>query len=91
MCLFENDDYKKTNVFSELNNLDKNFVSIPILLEYQDINENKYTKEVSLSFDVYTSKELGKYGLKKRNNKVLVTILIILGIIAYYFYKKKKK
>lgn len=85
------DDTESQDFEIYVNKLDDNFVSIPVLLEYQDTNGEKYEKKIDLYFEVYTSRELSKYGLKKRNNKLLIVILIILGIVAYYFYKKKRK
>ncbi|HJX50543.1 MAG TPA: hypothetical protein VJ438_03720 [Candidatus Nanoarchaeia archaeon] len=65
-------------------------VNIPIKLEYQDTNENNFEKQIDLSFNVYTSDELSKYGLKQTNYTLYVIIAIIILIIAYIFWKRRK-
>ena len=66
-------------------------VSFPIRLEYQDSNENSYEKELHLKFNVYSSSELSKYGLKEANYWSIIIFLVILAIIIYFYRKKRRK
>lgn len=66
-------------------------IEIPIKLEYQDSNENKFSEERTLSFNVYPSKELSKYGLIKKNYTKYIILIIVIGIILWYIKKRKKR
>ena len=87
----DSDDTESQDFDIYVNKLEDNFVSIPVLLEYQDINGEQYTKQLDLGFNVYNSRELSKYGLRNKNNTFTIVVLIVLGILAYYFYRKKRK
>ncbi len=87
----DSDDTESQDFDIYVNKLEDNFVSIPVLLEYQDINGEQYTKQIDLGFNVYDSRELSKYGLRNKNNTFTIVVLIVLGILAYYFYRKKRK
>ena len=69
---------------------DSDEISIPVKIEYQDSNENKFEKEFNLSFKVYSSGELAKYGLKERGYTIYVVIIIAL-LVIWYIWKKRKK
>jgi len=64
-------------------------VSIPVRVEYQDSNENNFEQEYNLSFKIYSSSELAKYGLKE-NGYALYIVIIIAIIIIWYIWKRKK-
>ena len=66
-------------------------VTIPILLQYEDEEEAEYEQEFELSFSVYDSGELSKYGLKKKSYTLMVIVIIILLILGYFYWKKRKK
>ena len=66
-------------------------VNIPILLQYEDVDEKEYREEFKITFDVYSSSELSKYSLKKRSYTATIIVIIILGIIGYFYWKKRKK
>jgi len=66
-------------------------IEIPIKLEYQDSNENKFSEERLLSFNIYSSKELSKYGLIKKSYTKYIILIIVVGIILWYIKKKKKR
>lgn len=66
-------------------------VIIPVKLEYEDVDEKEYSEIFNLSFNVYSSYELSKYGLKEKSSTGTIFVVIIIGIIAYFYWKKKKK
>ncbi len=65
-------------------------IEVPLKLEYQDSNENQFSEERLLSFNVYSSKELSKYGLIKKSYTKYIILIIVVGIILWYIKKKSR-
>ena len=66
-------------------------VNIPVLLQYEDIDEGEYEKQFNVIFNVYSSSELSKYVLKERSYTGTIAVIIILVLFGYYYWKKRKK
>ncbi len=69
----------------------KEDVTIPILLQYEDIEEIEHEEEFEVTFNVYNSGELSKYGLQKRSYTLIVIVILVILIIVYFYWKKRRK
>lgn len=65
-------------------------VSVPVKIEYQDSNEKDYEKTVDLKFNVYSSGELRRYGLKETSYTGII-VVAILALLAYFYWKRKNR
>ena len=66
-------------------------VSIPVLLQYEDIEEIEHEEKFEINFNVYDSGELSKYGLQKRSYTLTVIVVIVILIVVYFYWKKRRK
>lgn len=66
-------------------------VKIPVKIQYQDSNENKFEQEADLSFSVYSSSDLSRYGLIQKSYTKYVVLLVVAGIIVWWFWRKRRK
>jgi len=69
-------------------------VSLPLLLEYRDANNNEYKEEISLTLDLYSKSEAKKLGLKKGSKGIgifIVITIVIIGLFVYRRWKKRKR
>ena len=66
---------------------------LPLTIEYRDANNNLYTDNQIISFNVYTKEEAEKLGLIKKNNSfiyIIVIVVIIIAIILFRRFRRKK-
>ena len=87
----DSDDTESEEFDIFVKDVEEGKVNIPILLQYENSDETEYEEEFEIVFDVYTSGELSKYGIKKRSYTATIIVIIILAIIGYFYWKKRKK
>jgi hypothetical protein len=66
-------------------------IFLPVTIQYQDINEQRYEEHFVLKLEIYTSSELKKFGLEKRSYILPVVIILILLLSAYIYWRQVKK
>ena len=66
-------------------------VTIPVLVEFQDSDENMFDKQFDLSFKIYGPEELSKFGFKKSSYTLYIVLAIIIAVVGYFYWKRKKK
>lgn len=72
----------------------KSPLKLPIKIEYQDVNGKQYSMESALEARLFTSSELGKYGIVKKSYTGIIIILVLLLLAGYIVWRKirqKKK
>jgi len=89
------DDFEtiNLNLYASPNITKTKDVTMPITLEFTDINDKEYTLNQDVTFPVYSKEDLSKYNLTKSSNSgsmLLVIAFFVLIIAAYFIWKKKK-
>jgi hypothetical protein len=70
----------------------EDIISLPLVVEYMDANNNKYSSIESLELRQYSSSEAKKYGLaKERGIGGAIMFLIVVGGLGIYIWRQKKK
>lgn len=87
----DSDDTESEDFEIFIKELKENEIKIPIKVEYQDADENRFEKQIDLPLKVFNSDELNKYGLKEKSYTLHVILLIVALFIGYYYFKKRKK
>ena len=88
------DDYQTIDYELFVKDTAKDKITLPLMLEYKDINNNEYVANVSLDVTLYSSSEAQKLGLEKQNLTFVYVIVLVLLVAGYFFYRghrKKKK
>jgi len=68
----------------------KEFLMLPIKLEYQDSNEKDYSGDYMLKLRLFDSEETKKFGLSTDNRTALYSVaIIVLLIIGYFIWRRK--
>jgi hypothetical protein len=89
------DDFEtiNLNLYASPNITKTKDVTMPITLEFTDINNKEYTLNQDVTFPIYSKEDLSKYSLTKSSNSgstLLVIAFFVLIIVAYFIWKKKK-
>ncbi|MBI2141472.1 hypothetical protein HYU16_03545 [Candidatus Woesearchaeota archaeon] len=65
---------------------------LTLSLEYRDALNEPHQQTITVPVRVYTTSELGKFGLEKSNGKgILITVaIVVVGVLAYRKLRKKK-
>lgn len=91
----DSDDYETVEFDIFVDKTRENSVMIPLRLEYTDPNNERFVQDISLDLNLYTGREIKKYGLNGGRGISWILILLILGGGSYFAYrkfgKKKKK
>ena len=69
-------------------------VSLPVVLEYKDANNNDFKERIELMLDLYSASEAKKFGLKKGNGFVgnlVIVVIVVAGLFIYRKWRKHKK
>ncbi|PIN87876.1 hypothetical protein COV12_01460 [Candidatus Woesearchaeota archaeon CG10_big_fil_rev_8_21_14_0_10_32_24] len=73
-------------------NKNRDTLHIPVMLKYVDSNNKPLQQQFDLTFDLYSTSELKKFGIiAKSNTSTFIIILIVLGGLYYYYYRNYKK
>jgi hypothetical protein len=87
----DSDDTETEEFEIYLNKNVKETFTLPVLIEYQDADEDKYEERFDLEMRVYSSWEASRFGLEKRSKFWPTVLLIIVAIVVYIYWKKRKK
>lgn len=83
------DDYQTAD-FEVFVQKDAEELSIPVELSYR--TRDRVTENRTLHPELYTGKELQKYGLGGGKSPVLyIVVLVIVAAASYYYWRKRKK
>ena len=70
----------------------RDVLHVPVKLKYVDSNNKPFQQQFDLTFDLYSTSELKKFGIiEKSSTGFFVFILIVLGGLYYYYYRNYKK
>ncbi len=87
----DSDDYE-TAEFDLYIKSKEDVIALPLILEYMDANNNKYSPIRSIDLRLYSSSEAKKYGLTKESRiGTLIILLIVVGGVGIYIRIQKKK
>jgi len=89
------DDFEtiNLNLYASPNITKTKDVTMPVTLEFTDINNKEYTLNQDVTFPIYSKEDLGRYSLTQSSNSgstLLVIAFFVLIIVAYFIWKKKK-
>lgn len=84
----DSDDFETAEFNIYIKN--KGELTFPLILEYRDANNNKYTQDENVTLRIYSSLEVRKYNLGENGNSKIILILVVI-VIAYFGYKRWKK
>ena len=90
----DSDDYETASFDLALERVKGSQVSVPLLLEYRDANNNLFEEQVDVVLRLYSSSQAKKLGLKEGSGfgGFLIMLLIVGGgLYGYRRWKKKKK
>lgn len=87
----DSDDLEREDFDIFVKTVKDGIVKIPILLEYENSDEKEYKEEFEITFEVYSSREIYKYGIKEKGYTPLIIFLLALGIISYFYWRRKRK
>jgi hypothetical protein len=83
----DSDDTESEELTVHINDVEN--LVIPVELRYKDANNQAYTVNHDLTMQLYSNRELKKFGQVETSLAGLWFILLILIVVAYIIYKKK--
>ncbi|MBR9691201.1 hypothetical protein GOV06_00270 [Candidatus Woesearchaeota archaeon] len=87
----DSDDYE-TAEFDLYIKSREEIVMLPLILEYMDANNKKYSPIRKIELRLFSSSEAKKYGLTKESSiGTLIILLIVVGGAGIYIWRQKKK
>ena len=87
----DSDDSDKVSFKVQLNYPTPRQISFPIILEYEDSNNFKITKEFIVKKKVYSFDEAVSLGLVSKSEGIMKYFLIIFLIVLFLGYRRFKK
>lgn len=90
----ESDDFESITYKLYAEDVDEeNILSLRLLLTYKDDYNKDYSSEEEIKVQLFTSKEVKKYGLVQQSSNagLIFFIVIVLAGGGYYWYRRKKK
>jgi len=70
----------------------RDVLHVPVKLKYVDSNNKPFQQQFDLTFDLYSTSELKKYGIiKTSSTSLFIFLIIIAGGLYYYYYRNYKK
>ncbi len=87
----DSDDYSTVQYRIYVKDTAKDKITLPLTIEYKDINNNDYTKDLVLDVKLYSTKEALKLGLENRNQTWIYILIVIIIIAAFIFFRSRKK
>lgn len=87
----DSDDFETADFNIFVNKIKEKSITIPILIEYKDANNNNFKEEIDLNLNLYSGIEAKRLGLKQGNKFTGILIVLIIVVGGVYFYMKKRK
>jgi hypothetical protein len=87
----DSDDYETIELKMYVKPTNKNKIIIPLVIEYQDSNNEGYEEEINLDLRLYSTSEAKKLELVKQNKFIGILIFIIIIIAGFFLYKRHKR
>jgi len=90
----DSDDYETADFELFIGGSKEKKVSLPVVLEYKDANNNDFKERIELTLDLYSASEAKKFGLKKGNGFVgnlVIVVIVVAGLFIYRKWRKHKK
>ena len=90
----DSDDYETADFELFIGGSKEKKVSLPVVLEYKDANNNDFKERIELMLDLYSASEAKKFGLKKGNGFVgnlVIVVIVVAGLFIYRKWRKHKK
>ena len=90
----DSDDYEIAEYTLYMNkNVDSKFagdidLTLPLLIEYKDANNNAYSKEIDLPLKIYNSNKISD---SKKSSPINVVTIIIVLVVLWFVIKRFKK
>jgi hypothetical protein len=85
----DSDDFETADFNLFVEKKSKSPVTIPLILEYKDANNNNYKERIDLELGLYSSSEAKKFGLEEGNGIVGIFIVIIIVVGGVYYYRRR--
>ena len=88
------DDYASADFALTIKATTKDKVNFPILAEYRDTNNQKYTETYNLDLRTINEQRAEQLGLKSGEVTVgiiIVVLIIVAGLVTYWFIRRKRK
>ena len=90
----DSDDYETADFELFIRGGKEKEVSLPVVLEYKDANNNDFKERIGLTLTLYSAWEAKKFGLKKGNGfigNIILVAIVVAGLFAYRKWRKHKK
>ncbi|HSU72672.1 MAG TPA: hypothetical protein VLJ21_02390 [Candidatus Binatia bacterium] len=84
----DSDDYETAEFRIALTSKADDRIEIPLVMEYRDANNEKYSKGVSLTLVRYTPKQLGT---QKSSTFLVVIVIIVLALVGWFVYRRFRR
>jgi len=84
----DSDDFETAEWQLALTSKADGVIELPVVMQYRDSNNQKYSKGVSLDLVRFTPEQLG---MKKSAAGWIVAILIVVAVGGWYMFKKRKR
>ena len=65
-------------------------IFLPVFIQYQDVNEQRYQEHFILKLETYDSSELKIFGFEKRNYIIPIVLILILLVGIYIYWRQIK-
>lgn len=87
----DSDDYETMDLKIYSKSTKKKKIIIPLIVEYQDSNNEGYEQQINLDLDLYSTSEAKKLGLIKQSRFTGILIFIIIVAAGFFFYRRYRK
>jgi hypothetical protein len=84
----DSDDFETAEFKLALTSKAGNEIQLPLVMEYRDANNRKYSNGVSLTVVRYTPEQLGK---QKSATATIVVVIIVLGVVGWFVYRRFRR
>jgi len=85
------DDYDTIDFTMFIEKTDKDYMIIPVTLDFSDTIGNHYEKDYEVKMPLYSSYELKKYGLSKGNSSIGIVIMLFIIVAGILIYRQRRK
>ncbi|MCH8003253.1 MAG: hypothetical protein IH934_01370 [Nanoarchaeota archaeon] len=87
----ESDDFETAEFKLFVDKTRSKQITLPLVLEYKDANNNDFSDKIELKLNLYTASEAKKLGLKQGNRFMGALIIIVIVVAGLWYYRKRRK